>query len=129
MKPDDAVPVVPVVPHAVNKPTPDECKTLWIELANMSHYHVIATRTGDDNLTYTDGFLHENALGYAAEMIAPQAGGRDPRLEAVWVAEGLGRCPLIHGDDDAPEEGADEFLTQAMAAEPYWMADATPAVP
>ena len=100
----------------------DHAESLFMELANMSHYHVVAAYA--DSLTYTDGILHESALAHAAELIAPASGsGPEPDLRGVWIAESPGQgCPLAHGDD-AAEDGEDDYLLTVLnESDPYWSA-------
>lgn len=72
-------------------------------------------------LGYTDAHQNVEALGHAANLIAPPVGSTPRRgLISVWIVEGQPRgCPLAHGDDDAGlNEGT--FLGSAMLQEPYW---------
>lgn len=93
------------------------------KLAAMPHYHVV-TQSDDGRRSYSDGHDRATALRYAADLIAPTKGTREPGLTAVWIAKGNpGSCPLAHGDNDpADAEAAANFLYDVMGQEPYWSA-------
>ncbi len=91
-------------------------------LAALPHYHVIA-ENDDGELIYSDAFTWPGAQAFAADLIAPPAGGptHEP-VKAVWIIQGDGLwCPLAHGDGIPEDEQAIlGFLQQAVQQQPYW---------
>lgn len=90
-------------------------------LAQLPHFHVV-TLTDGQYLDYSDSLTEPGALGYAADVISPTSGGRDEKLEGVWITEANPKsCPLAHGDE--PRTDSDqvlEFLQRVMQYDPYW---------
>jgi hypothetical protein len=102
----------------------DEAEARLDQLATSPHFHAIYTRTNTDQLFYTeDAHGYEHVLTYVTDLIESEG---DEHLSAVWIAEAMAiGCPLLHGDPDSKSAegeaaGADEFLSDAMAKEPYW---------
>jgi hypothetical protein len=104
----------------------DTNRAQWLsgQLAKLPHYHVV-TQSDGCYLDYSDGYSEPGALGYAADLISPTSGEREPGLEVVWIAKVDPKsCPLAHGDDPKRDsEDALEFLQRVMRDEPYWAAD------
>jgi hypothetical protein len=92
-------------------------------LAKLPHYHVV-TLTDGSYVAYSDALTEPGALAYAADLLSPTSGEREPGLEVVWVAKvAAGSCPLDHRDN--PEKDSEdtlEFLERVMQDEPYWSA-------
>lgn len=87
----------------------------------MPHFHVVTLRD-QSYLDYSDGLTEPGALGYAADLISPTAGERDPGLEGVWIVRiDPQSCRLAHGDSaDKQTEDALEFLVRVIQGDPYW---------
>lgn len=103
----------------------DEAEQLTQHLRSewATHHHVLSRSAGEpESLVYTDALTHADALGHAAELID----SIDEDIAVVWIVEASGTdCPLAHGElstEEGEKDGADAFLSNAMAQTPFWMA-------
>jgi hypothetical protein len=101
----------------------NRAQTLSDQLANLPHYHVVTLSDGY-NVAFSDGLTEPGALAYAADLLSPTSGDREPGLEVAWIAKVAARsCPLDHGDNlEIDSEETLEFLERVMQDEPYWSA-------
>ena len=97
-------------------------QSLSEQLAKLPHYHVVSL-SAQQYVAYSDKLTEPGAMAYAADLISPTSGEREPGLEVVWIAPVDPRaCRLDDRDSDEDGDEVVEFLERLMQDEPYWTA-------